>query len=127
MGGRGAKSSSKVSGGHGKAITAEEFVQMTPRERVHTSIALKKKIKAGTATKQEKKSYENLQDAHAMRSGFKNLKDQEKRLPGILAKREEERRKAIDAWARVNSTTWTRYRNRQTAKFQRWYWGSAEK
>lgn len=124
MGGRGSKSSSKVSGGHGKAITAEEFVKMSGSERVRTKIALNKKVKAGTATKTDRQTLKNYADAQAMRGGFKNTKAEKAYSAGRKERQKrarEERRRADKAWANVTNSTYERAQKRLNARVDSFY------
>lgn len=135
MGGRGAKSTMGKTGGivdrrkekpnknsnHTKdgkrVVSVDELYYMPALERIHTMRAIRKREEKGKITKQDKQTRKNYEEYGARAAGYKNTEERRK----AVERNKSDFGKAREQWARVNSTTWTRYRNRQTAKFQRWY------
>ena len=65
MGGRGSRATGTSSGSKSKVITPKQWAEMP--QRVKVKIALKKKVKAGTATKADIKSLKNLEDMYVQK------------------------------------------------------------
>lgn len=124
MGGRGSRTTGR-SNKKSRVITAKEWANMPGRVKV--KIALKKKVKAGTATKNDIKSLRNLEDMHAQRAGYKNKKDFDahaKSREATLKRKQEQEIHAKERWRQTTTTTYQRARRGIESKFNEFYFRS---
>lgn len=123
MGGRGSRATGTSSSSKSKVITPKQWAEMP--QRVKVKIALKKKVKAGTATKADIKSLKNLDDMYVQQKGYKNKKDYDNHAEDrkrALERNRMQEAHARERWAKVTTTTYERFEKNRRRKFDEWYW-----